>query len=142
MFRQSSSVPFFLVAALVTSASCAWAGTPTTEVVIAKDAGALEQFAAAELQRYLGRLFGVSAKTVLAPTATAGNLFLVGTSTRHPCRSLGEAALPTLSDQGFLLRKTTLGGKPAMVLAGGRVGELSRHWCVIETWWGAAVWSL
>lgn len=119
MFRQSSSVPFFLVAALVASASCAWADTPTTEVVITKDADALEQFAAAELQRYLDRLFGVSATTVSAPTATAGNLFLVGTSAHHPCRSLGEAAIPALTDQGFLLRKTTTGGKPAMVIVGG-----------------------
>ena len=77
------------------------------EVVISKEAGGLEQFAAAELHRYLQRLFGASVRVVPSPNGTADSVFVLGTSDHLPGPRLGETPLPQLSDQGFLLRKTT-----------------------------------
>jgi len=100
------------------------------ELVVAKEADGLERFAALELQRYLQRLFGVTAPMVSAPRATAEGLFLLGTTGRHPGRGLGQEALPPLSDQGFLLRKTRCHDKPAMVIAGG--SPAATMWAVYE----------
>jgi len=92
------------------------------EVVISKEtqeANGLEWFAAVELQGYVQRLFGVSVSVVSAPGDSADVLFLLGTSARLPAAGLGEQSLPQLSDQGFLLRKTKGGAKPAMAIVGG-----------------------
>ncbi|MHB8974031.1 MAG: alpha-glucuronidase family glycosyl hydrolase [Pirellulaceae bacterium] len=92
-------------------------------VVIAQDAGGLEQFAAAELQRYLQQLFAVSVTVGPAPYDSAASVFLLGTPSQLPMPlaspGLGETPLPQLSDQGFLLRKTTCANKPAMAIVGG-----------------------
>jgi hypothetical protein len=107
------------------------------EVVVARDADPLVRFAAAELARYVPRLFGASATVVDAASPNAGHVLAVGVSQTHPARGLAKAAFPALSDQGFLLRKTTLGGKPAMLVVGGSpaatlwgVYELVARWGV------------
>jgi hypothetical protein len=89
------------------------------EVVVAKDAGELERFAASELQRYAKPLFGATATIVETPTAAADGFFFLGTSGRLPAEAIESKALPTLSDQGFLLRKTQCMNKPAMLIVGG-----------------------
>jgi hypothetical protein len=91
----------------------------SVEIVSVKDAGDLEKFAAAELQRYVERLFGVSAKIVAKPSGMAEAVFVLGTSTR--CRSdfIESKTFPPLSDQGFLLRKTNFNDKPALLILGG-----------------------
>jgi hypothetical protein len=106
------------------------AETPAIDVLVAKEADALEQFAASELQRYLGRLFGLTATVASTPRPQADAMFLIGTAGRHPGRPVGEGTLPQLSDQGFLLRKTTSGGKPAMIVAGG--SPAATMWGVYE----------
>ena len=88
-------------------------------VVISQDASGLEQFAAAELQRYLQRLFAVSVTVGSSPNDTADSVFMLGTPGQLPVYELGETPLPQLSDQGFLLRKTTCMNKPAMAIVGG-----------------------
>ncbi len=99
---------FLLCAAALCSLATAGvenAPAESIELVISKEAGDLEQFAASELQRYLGRLFHGAAAIVASPSDKADCLFLLGTPQRHPGRALGEEAFPQLSDQGFLLRK-------------------------------------
>lgn len=100
------------------------------ELVIAKDASELEQFAASELQRYLGRLFHTKATIIASPSDKAECLFLLGTPQRHPGRVLAEKAVPPLSDQGFLLRRTKCRGKPAMLIVGG--SPAATMWAVYE----------
>ncbi len=102
----------------------------SVELVISKEADTLERFAAAELERYLERLFGASATIVSSPSETAEAYFLMGTSDRHPAKILQASALPRLNDQGFLLRKTQCMGKPAMAIIGG--SPAATMWGVYE----------
>lgn len=88
-------------------------------VLISTEASDMEKFAAAELQRYLQRLFGIAASIDASPNDKAESLFVLGTSSRLPNLGLGNVAMPQLSDQGFLLRRTTLMNKPAMMIVGG-----------------------
>ena len=102
------------------------------ELIVAKEADELERFAAAELCRYLERLFGVSATITDSPGETAGCRFLLGVA-RHgwaAVAGLGEQHLPALSDQGFLLRKTEAFGKHALAIVGG--SSVATLWGVYE----------
>ena len=104
---------------------------PTSiQVVLSKEGGGLEQFAAAELQRYLQRLFGASVHAASAPGGAADGVFVLGTSGRLPGSGLSEIPMPQLSDQGFLLRKTTCMNKPAMAIVGGSPAAMM--WGVYE----------
>ena len=105
------------------------AAPKSLQVAIAAEAGSLERFAAAELQRYLQRLFAASVSVVSAPDHKADAAFLLATSGRLPAPGLVETA-PRLSDQGFLLKKTTYMGKPAMAIVGGSPAALL--WGVYE----------
>jgi len=89
------------------------------EVVMSPDATELERFAAAELHRYLERLFGAVVKQSPSPAGAADGVFLLGTPGRVPGLPEGSASLPRLSDQGFLLRKTACADKPATLVVGG-----------------------
>ncbi|MFA6241294.1 MAG: alpha-glucuronidase family glycosyl hydrolase [Candidatus Hydrogenedentales bacterium] len=91
----------------------------TVEVVVAKDPAPLEQFAATELQRYLGKLFNVSATIVPVPTAASDYRFFIGTAPHLPSAVIESKPLPALSDQGFLLRARTVSGKPSLIIVGG-----------------------
>ena len=89
------------------------------DVVIRDEAAGLERFAATELDRYLRRLFGAAVRIIPAPTKGAECVFLLGTRDRLPGLAPGEPALPSLTDQGFVLRRSTCSGKPAMLVIGG-----------------------
>ncbi len=135
-----------VIAVALTSCTLAWLVTPTAfaketkntspaapesvELVLRSDASELERFAGAELQRYLKRLFGVSARIVPKPTASANAVFLLGAATGPDIPSLSKDSLPRLSHQGFLLRKTSISGKPAMVIVGG--SPVATMWGVYE----------
>ena len=91
---------------------------PAATILISSQPHELEKFAAAELQGYLNKLFGASAKITSGPYEPS-TVFILG-DTKHAglaCPDSGR--IPDLSDQGFLLRKTSCGGRPAFVLAGG-----------------------
>jgi hypothetical protein len=119
MFRHPTLVMAAMALGGLAQGNAESAPAHSIEVVIAKEADSLEQFAAAELQRYLKVLFGVSARLVNKPSPNADCLFPVGTSWRHPGRALGMETFPQLSDQGFLLRKKNWGNRPTLVIAGG-----------------------
>ncbi len=99
-------------------------------VVISAEASGLEQFAAAELQRYVQQLFGASVSIASSPSDTADSVFVLGTSDHLPGPGLGDPPLPPLSEQGFLLRKTTCRHKPAMAIVGGSPAAMM--WGVYE----------
>jgi hypothetical protein len=102
----------------------------SVEVVLFPEAGSLEQFAAAELERYLERLFGLSVRRVAEPSGEADACFILGTTNHHPAQALEGAALPELSDQGFLLRRIACRKKPALVIVGG--SPAAAMWGVYE----------
>jgi hypothetical protein len=109
------------------------------ELIIGHDADKLEQFAALELQSYLKRLFGVTAKIGYLLSDTAEYRVILGNPQSNPIitQVIGKADFPQLSDQGFLLRKTMFMDKPTMVISGGSpaavmwgVYELVEHYGV------------
>jgi len=98
--------------------------TTRIEVMTPRNADALERFAASELQRYLKRLFGVSATVSDSPDKTADCSFVLG-------RARDSSALVgNLSEQGFLLRKAAADGKPALSIIGG--SSVAILWGVYE----------
>ncbi len=95
------------------------AARQSVAVMISTDAGDMEKFAAAELQRYLQRLFGVAATVGTSSDDSVDAVFLLGTTNRLPTPGIGNLVMPQLSDQGFLLRRTSLMNKPTMMIVGG-----------------------
>ena len=75
-----------------------------TVIVIAPDADELQRFAAAELRRYLQRLFGVSAVVRSRKPDGSHTCFLLGPVSASHIRQAGPS-LPNLSSQGHLLRR-------------------------------------
>ena len=97
-----------------------------TRIWTAPDADDLQRFAALELQRYLQRLFNVSAEIVTTAPADPGRCFVLGlVSASHVQRTCGS--LPALSPQGHLLRRVA---PDTMILAGG--GSTAVAWAVYE----------
>lgn len=130
MLRQNALVVSAIALCVLARGVSGSAQTKSIEVVVSKEADRLEQFAASELTRYLERLFAVPASIVSRPSTTADCLFLLGTPGHHPGRALGEETLPPLSDQGFLLRKTSAGDKPGIIIVGG--SPAATMWGVYE----------
>jgi Glycosyl hydrolase family 67 N-terminus len=114
-----------LVFRLIVCAALVWlgasvpAGAQSIDIVLADNAEPLERYAAAELQRYLARLFDLSANVVPSPTRQADHVFLLGTAGHHPAVAAGAAAFPELSDQGFVLRTMPVDNRPSLAVVGG-----------------------
>ncbi len=121
------------------SAKTADAGSSVV-VVIGKDAPKLEQFAAAELCKYLKSLYGIDVgPATAAPKTGAGTLLLVGSAETNAAvrAALGAGGWPSVSDQGIVLKRAEVDGKPALVVGGGSpratlwaVYELAERWGV------------
>jgi hypothetical protein len=133
-FRRKGNSGFrlslFACASLVTLGISAPAGAESVETVLAETAKPLEQYAANELQRYVKRLFGASAKVVPERTDQAECAFLLGTPNHNPAAVSGSQAFPQLSDQGFVLRTITFKSKPAVAIVGG--SPVATMWGVYE----------
>ena len=108
------------------------ADSPAVSVVLGEDAPKLEQFAAAELCRYLKSLYGLNIQPAAAPDKSAEMTLLVGSpQTNSAVRtSLGPDGWPTVSDQGIVLKRAKLDGKPALVVGGG--SPRATLWAVYE----------
>ena len=92
----------------------------------APEADDLQRFAARELQRYLRQLFGVEATLGPQRGDARNGLILLGlTSAPHVQGAAGS--LPTLSDQGYLVRRVDAN---TMLLAGGSSAAVA--WAVYE----------
>ena len=102
----------------------------SVEIVVSADAAELEQFAAAELQRYLARLFNVASRIVPLPGETSDCVFFLGTSKGSIGGTLGAETFPPLSDQGFVLRSMKWKSKSVMAIVGG--SPVATMWAVYE----------
>lgn len=93
-------------------------------IVLGETADEIEKFAAAELQKYLRILFGLDADITTGKSRIPGSssdvIFLAGTRENHSAMIETRCGtLPSLTDQGFLLRKIRPHGQNGMVLLGG-----------------------
>jgi len=106
--------------------------TPAVAVVLGPAASELERYAAEQLCGYLDRLYGVkSSPTAASPDAAEIGL-LVGSPASNPAvtEALGPSGWPKLSDQGIVLKRGKLNGKPALVIGGG--SPKATLWAVYE----------
>ena len=128
-----------LVGATSLSTAAADPAAPRVAVVRGREAPPLEVYAAEQLCQYLHRLFGVKSRPATKISSRAEVLLLVGTPQTNPFveQALGSQPLPTLSDQGVVLRRTEVDKRPALLLTGGSpaatlwaVYALAEHWGV------------
>jgi hypothetical protein len=101
-------------------------------VVLGRDAPKLEQFAAAELCRYLKALYGLDVQPAATPAKAAETILIVGGPRTNPAAlaALGPTGWPTVSEQGIVLKRAKLGDRPALVVGGG--SPRATLWAVYE----------
>jgi hypothetical protein len=101
-------------------------------VVIGAKADKLERFAAAELCGYLDKLYGIRTRPTTELPEPAETILLVGSPKMNPdiAKALGENGWPKISDQGIVLKRSELDGKPALVIGGG--SPVATMWAVYE----------
>ena len=95
-------------------------------ICVDPEAGALESFAAGELQSYLDKVFGVRARITSASVEDADARFVLGMKGRAHVERAG-GGVPSLSEQGHLVRRVS---GDTMVLAGGSPAAVC--WAVYE----------
>lgn len=118
-----------IAASTILVAQMALAG-PRVDVVVGPDAPELERFAAAELAGQFQRLFDADVKTSDQVPKESAHLILVGSPATNPAIKSLEIPWPKLSDQGHLLRSTTVGSRKALVVGGG--SPVASLWGVYE----------
>ncbi len=108
-------------------------------VLIGSEAVELERYAARQLCDYLDELYSITTQPTTERPKTASACLLVGNPKTNSAVSnaLGENGWPKVSDQGVVLKRAMLDGKPAMVVGGGSpratmwaVHELAERWGV------------
>ncbi|GAG75907.1 unnamed protein product, partial [marine sediment metagenome] len=106
--------------------------SPTVAVVIDAKAPELEQYAAKELCSYLETLFGIRTSPAEKISADADTIILVGSPTTNAvvAKALGSEVWPKLTDQGLVLKRVSLDGKPALIVGGG--SPKATLWAVYE----------
>jgi len=106
--------------------------TPAVAVVIGPSASELERYAAEQLCDYLGKLYRVKVRptTQLPKSADVG--LLVGSPGTNPAvaKIMGAGGWPKLSDQGLVLKRGRVDGKPVLVIGGG--SPRATMWAVFE----------
>lgn len=105
---------------------------PRVGVLIGDDAEEIERYAAEQLCSYLRKLFAIRTRPATRLPRSADVLLLIGNpATNH---IVGEAtarkAFPKLSEQGIVLRRLRLKGKPALLVGGG--SSVATMWAVYE----------
>ncbi|MEA1951409.1 MAG: hypothetical protein U9N87_08495, partial [Planctomycetota bacterium] len=122
------------------------AAEPVT-VTVGPEAPELEQFAAHELCGYLQKLYGIRTSPVENDTVEndtvenvtvekfqvdAGVAILIGSPKSNPnvAKALGAAGWPQVTDQGIVLKRAELDGRPALVVGGG--SPQATLWAVYE----------
>ncbi|NOY42081.1 MAG: hypothetical protein GXP26_09625 [Planctomycetes bacterium] len=125
--------------ALLVSSSIAWAvpaqsgGNPIkVAVVIGKEAPELDRHAATELCGYLEKLYGIRTTPSDKASKKAEMVILVGNPETNPAiaKAIGAEAWPKLTDQGLVLKRVSLDGKPTLIIGGG--SPKATLWAVYE----------
>ena len=89
-------------------------------ILVGPSAPALEREAGQELQKSFTKLFGVRPSLPNSSSDSAQFLILVGTPATNPAvKAATKGDWPALSEQGFVLRKTKLGKRSALIVGGG-----------------------
>jgi hypothetical protein len=101
-------------------------------VTIGPEADDLERYAASELCGYLMKLYAIKVRPTTTMPGSADLGLLVGSPDTNPAvaAALGKTVWPTLSDQGLVLKRASLGGKPVLVIGGG--SPQATMWAVFE----------
>lgn len=108
-------------------------------VVVGRRAPELEHFAANELCDYLKELFDIRIRPVNRPEDSSEVILLVGGPETNPAirEAVSAKPFPELTDQGFVLRSSDIGGQTALIIAGRSpratlwaVYELAERWGV------------
>ncbi len=108
-------------------------------VIINENAPELERFAAEQLCDYLEKLFGIQTRPMSSMSEEAGTLFLIGSLDTETAvqGTTEENQSPSISEQGFILRRVQCQGCPSLMVRGGSpratlwaVYELVEHWGV------------
>jgi hypothetical protein len=137
--RSVATAIVFLLAALVADRQTAGGQSvpPSVAVVVAAKPPEVEQYAAEQLCYYLEKLYGIPIHPAERIPAIAQIVFVIGSPPTNPAvaKALGPGGWPSLSDQGFVLKRGQLDGKPALVIGGG--SPKATLWAVydlIERW--------
>ena len=126
-------LPACVLAALLFAASASLhaASQPVVSVVVGSNAPPLERYAAVELCRYLGRLFGLRVEPQETNPPQKQVSLLVGSPrTNSATREALRGSKLSLGPQGIALKKVSFRGQPALVIAGG--SPASTLWAVYE----------
>ncbi len=118
---------------LVCSDTKAGGGTPRrVAVVVGENAGEMERHAASELCGYLEKLYRIHAQPVGKPISPVDVTLLIGSpaTNQEVARALGKDGWPQVSDQGIVLKRVRVNGKPALVIGGG--SPSATLWAVYE----------
>ncbi len=141
--RRRLRCPFFgmgpaAVGLAIVLLCCSWPACnlatdhPRVAVVVGSAAPELERFAARELCEYLAKVYGIQAYPERHPSASAQAVFLIGGPGTNAAveRAAGGQLFPEVSDQGIVLRRTELDGRPALIVGGG--SPKATLWAVYE----------
>jgi hypothetical protein len=106
--------------------------TEPVSVVVGPKAPELEQFAGRELCGYLQKLYGIHAKPAESVASDADVAILIGSPETNPlvAQAVGSEGWPEVTDQGIVLKRAKLNGKPALVIGGG--SPRATMWAVYE----------
>lgn len=106
--------------------------SPRVDVIIGSAAPDLERFAASELSDYLAKLFHIQTFPGRNLSTSSQAVFLIGSPSTNATiqKVTGRKAFPKVSDQGIVLRRTELQGRPALVVGGG--SPRATLWAVYE----------
>ena len=100
-------------------------------VIVGPSPDQLELYAASELRKYIHDLYGFDPELAGSEPPDQDGCFILGGPDRNPRTAAAMGPdWPKISDQGIVLKRTRLGGKPAFVLAGG--SPAATLWAVYE----------
>jgi hypothetical protein len=96
------------------------AAQPAVAVVVGAMAPELERYAAGKLCRYLEQLYEIRTTPAEQVPTDAAAICLLGSPTSNHliAQAVGPRGWPKLSDQGLVLKRVVLDGKPAMIVGG------------------------
>src|SRR5262245_43422452 len=97
------------------------ADPPKVAVVVGPAPSELEHYAVDRLCDYLAKLYGIKTVPSTEVAKSAEVALVVGAPGSNPTarKALGPDGWPRLSEQGIVLKRATLEGKPALVIGGG-----------------------
>ncbi len=101
-------------------------------VVVGPAAEDLERYAADQLCDYLDKLYGCTVRPATELTQSADVGLLVGSPSSNPAigKALGPDGWPEVGEQGIVLKRGRLDGKPVLVIGGG--SPRATMWAVYE----------